>query len=48
MELIVAEKPKVANTIARALGGPSVKRKLYNNIGYYYSATEKYEKSIII
>ncbi|MBD3398675.1 DNA topoisomerase I [Candidatus Micrarchaeota archaeon] len=35
MELIVAEKPKVANTIARALGGSSVKRKLYSNIGYY-------------
>ena len=35
MELIVAEKPKVAHTIAKAIGGPSVKRKLYSNIGYY-------------
>ncbi len=35
MELIVAEKPKVANTIASALGGSSVKRKMYSNIGYY-------------
>ena len=35
MELIIAEKPKVAHTIAKALGGPSVRRKAYNNIGYY-------------
>jgi len=35
MELIVAEKPKVANTIAKALGGNSAKRKMYGSIGYY-------------
>jgi len=35
MELIVAEKPKVANTIANALGGSSVKRKMHGNIAYY-------------
>ena len=35
MELIVAEKPKVAYTIAKALGGTTVKRKTYNNIAYY-------------
>ena len=35
MELIVAEKPKVAHTIAKALGGSTVSRKQYSNIGYY-------------
>ncbi len=35
MELIVAEKPKVAYTIANALGGSGIKRKAYSNIGYY-------------
>lgn len=35
MELIVAEKPKVAHTIAKALGGSSVKQKGKGAISYY-------------
>ncbi|MBN2122613.1 DNA topoisomerase I [Candidatus Micrarchaeota archaeon] len=35
MELIVAEKPKVAHTIAKALGGDSVKQKAKGKVSYY-------------
>ncbi len=35
MELIVAEKPKVAYTIAKALGGSSVKKHMFGSISYY-------------
>lgn len=35
MELIVAEKPKVAYTIAKALGGSTVKRQSFGSISYY-------------
>ncbi len=35
MELIVAEKPKVAYTIAKALGGSTVKKHMFGSISYY-------------
>lgn len=40
MELIVAEKPKVAHTIASALGGNGVKRKMHGSISYYECTME--------
>jgi DNA topoisomerase-1 len=40
MELIVAEKPKVAHTIAKALGGDSVKQKAKGKVSYYECEVE--------